>query len=229
MISLVVPSRRRPDRYKEMVESALDTANGHLQFITRLDEDDESYKSYPHYGPQIIARRGVLSDAWNDGARLADGDYIMMAADDLIFRTGGWDTLVEKAFQTLPDGIGLVHVNDGFQNERIATHPIITRQWYQTVTYLCPPYFTADYNDVWLHEVADAIGRRLYLPDVLVEHMHPDAGKSDFDIVYQEQRARRDNDNVAGVYESLADIRGRWVRRLQGAMWEQERSTSSNG
>ena len=35
--------------------------------------------------------------------------------------------------------------------------------WVETVGYFVPPYFSSDFNDTWLNEVADMIGRKIYL------------------------------------------------------------------
>lgn len=226
MISLIVPSRGRPQRFEQMWQSAVRTALEPIEVITYLDFDDETRAKYPVYGTQIVGSRTVLSQAWNIAAAQANGDMLMMAGDDLIFHTYGWDTIAKQRAWHYPDEIALIHTNDGYQNEQLATHPIVTRRWVEVVGTLCPPYFTADYNDVWLHEVASAVGRRIYCPDIYIEHVHPDAGKIETDLTYQEQRLRRYQDDMPRVYESYAVERQEWISKLVEAMWAQEPTNS---
>lgn len=80
-----------------------------------------------------------------------------------------------------------------------ATHPAITRTWYETVGRWTGPWFAADYGDKWIQDIADALGRRVFLPFV-TEHMHPVWGKAPYDDVYYANAARLTDENVAQIY-----------------------------
>lgn len=218
MITLVTPSRGRPQRFMQMWQSAITTATGPIECVLYLDDDDPMRESYPTFGTQVVGDRCVLSEAWNRAAERASGDLLMLCADDLMFRTTGWDRFIADAASAYDDGIVLVHTNDLFQGENLATHPVVSRAWVEAAGYFCPPYFTADFNDVWLHEVADMVGRRVWLPHVIIEHIHPVAGKTPWDQTYNEQRERKVADSMETVYERLRDERERWAERLREAM-----------
>lgn len=113
MISLAVPTRARPERFAEMYRSALETADGDVEVSAVLDEDDETRKDYPK-GPiyTIVPEGPVTTDLWNVAAYASHGEYVMLAADDILFRTKGWDTQVSEAFESWPDHIGMVYGND---------------------------------------------------------------------------------------------------------------------
>lgn len=215
-ISLLVPSRGRPERFAAMRHSAEVTAEGPIEFCVRLDRDDPRWHEYDLRDClTLVGDRGVLSQAWNDAAELAAGDLLMLAADDLIFRTTGWDTAVGEAVP--PDGIGLIYADDGFQHEQLATHPFLTRRWVSTVGTFVPPYFRAGHNDTWLHDVARRIDRAIYLPDVHIEHMHPTAGKSDMDATYAEQFVH--TADCERIFMDTEVEREEWAERLRGEMW----------
>jgi hypothetical protein len=209
---------------RRLVESIYATAATPVEVVFRLDLDDAaSIAEAVQLGMSgtvrhVAAERGVLSDLWNDAAAIATGDILMMCGDDIVFRTNGWDVRVAETFEQVPDRIALVFGNDLIQHERHATHPFIHRRWYEAVGYLTPNGFSCDWCDTWLNEVAVALGRRIYLPDVITEHMHPVAGKARLDESHRERLARGRRDNVRALYESREAERAVDIEKLKAVM-----------
>lgn len=200
-----------------MWATARETAEGPLELVTRLDDDDLA--DYPDLGDvRIVGPRGLLSAYWNECYAASSGEIVMHAGDDIRFRTVAWDTLVQAAFESVADRILFVHGDDGFQHERLGTHGFLHRRWVETLGYFVPPYFSSDYNDTWLTEVADSIGRRVYLPDVVTEHLHPNAGKGEWDQTHRERLERHGRDNVDSLYASLANARAEDAAKLTAVM-----------
>lgn len=212
MISLLLPSRNRPDTLMRMYRSALDTADGEIECIVAIDEDDESYEELfttPMKNMRLIKTpRQTLSKYWNDCYKRSSGEIVMHCGDDIIFRTKGWDTKVKEAFNEYDDKIVFVFGNDGsgVHDGRFGTHGFVSREWVETVGRFVPPYFSSDYNDTWLNDVAKLIGRHHHI-DILTEHMHPDLGKAEYDITHQERLKRHKQDNVELLYASLIEER----------------------
>lgn len=195
-----------------MWESALATAHGDVELVVRFDVDDPIGTTTGYYGmpgqvAPIIGPRTLLSACWNECADVAAGDILMHCGDDIRFRTDGWDALVADAFARWPDRLVFVHGRDGIHDDRLGTHGFVHRRWVDVVGYFVPPLFSSDYNDTWLNEVADLIGRRIYLPDVYTEHLHPTVGKGEWDRTHQERLERHARDGVDGLYQSK-----RWER-----------------
>lgn len=214
MISLVCPTRGRPDRFAEMVESAHTTAASpnRVQVVAYLDDDDPELGAYrntdhPLTVALLVGDRCVLSDAWNRAAQIANGSVLMLAADDLRFRSNGWDHAVEDCAESFPDGIALMYGRDGHADERMATHPFVTSRWVDTVGRFTAPYFVADYVDLWLHDVAKRVGRAVYLPQLLIEHMHPSFGKGEWDRTHEERIARAKVAGLPAVWNDTEDER----------------------
>jgi hypothetical protein len=222
-ISVLVPTRGRPANVRRLVESAYSTSDLPPQFVFYVDEDDPQRDETVHAavtaGAMItIGPRIVLSEMWNRCAEVASHDVMMHCGDDIVFRTSSWDSAILEVFDRFPDKLVLVHGDDGYQRGNIATHGFYHRNWVDTLGYFVPPYFSSDYNDLWLTEVADAIGRRVYLPNVYTEHMHPSAGKGELDQTHIERLARHNRDDVAGLYASLAQRRVEDAAKLRNAM-----------
>ena len=92
------------------------------------------------------------------------------------------------------DGGEAVHTQPNF-----ATHPIISRRWVEIQGCVTPPYFSCDYADTWLNDLANDLGRKRLLP-IFNEHMHWSLGKSPVDMTYVENRQRFQEDNVIEKY-----------------------------
>src|SRR6266496_5093210 len=105
MISLCVPTRGRPERFLQMLDSARRTAVGPFETVAHIDSDDRS--RYPTQ-PGVTYVRGkaprdkdglvMMSGLWTRAWENATGDIAMLAADDIMFETQGWDEQVERAF-----------------------------------------------------------------------------------------------------------------------------------
>jgi hypothetical protein len=222
-ISILCPTRGRPDNVKRLVESAM--VNAHrpdlLEFVFYVDDDDPTAEQVDLLGDLIKVVRGpriVLSACWNECYAVATGGILMQCGDDIVFRTARWDKMVRGQFEAYPDRIVLVHGEDGIQGKRVATHGFIHRTWVQVVGYFVPPLFASDYNDMWLTEVADQLGRRVYLSHLYTEHMHPVAGKGPLDRTHRERLDRHNRENCDQIWRDTVADRRRDAQKLLAYM-----------
>lgn len=222
MISLLVPSRGRPANIERLYLSARAThlAAGSFELIVRLDEDDPSLDAYPALGSivrYITGPRVVLSEMWNECWRQARGEIFWHGGDDVTFESHAWDRRVAEAFP--PDGIAFVHGDDlGGKGDQLGTHGFLRREWTDAVGTFVPPYFASDYNDLWLNDVGQAIGRRIYLPDVITEHHHFAFGKAPLDQTHQDRIDRHRHTNPEATWEATASERDAWADKLRAVM-----------
>jgi hypothetical protein len=225
MISVLIPTRKRPEQLRRVVESLKATVHGYSpQIVAYVDNDDSSYDAFKGYGRDVLFIQGpriVLSNMWNKCAEAACGDILMQGNDDIIFRTTGWDRIIEEEFAKFSDRIVMVHGSDGSNHDsgsgHFGPHPFISRQWMEALGYFTAPYFSSDYGDTWLNDLANAIGRRRYVP-LVVEHMHYIFGKAETDQTTSERLERHSQDNVAQLYSDLAALREIDIEKLKAAM-----------
>ena len=222
MISVICATRGRPHFMERVVKSARQAANGEIQFIWFIDEDDTESQLKAHElegrdkaPDMIVLPRGsvVLSETINICYKLAKADIVHLIGDDVVYRTKNWDKVVEAAFEECPDKILLCGAHDG-GNKDLITHPFLHRNWIEAVGRLVPPYFRDCYVDTWLNDVAKMLGRRRWLP-IFIEHMHYSSGKSEFDQTAQERVGKiSDFDESAIIFYEKREERMQEAHKL---------------
>lgn len=195
-LSILLPTRGRPDFANRLLESIADTAErpGELEVLFYIDADDP--ESLARIGRQGLAVKklcgppgcgiGVMTNVLYRESR---GAFVLLCGDDNVFRTPGWDARVRAEFARFPDGVALVYPNDLYQGEQICTAPFISREVCELMGGPCPPVYVSSYIDthllnIFVHLEHMGHKRRIYLPDVVLEHLHHLAGKAQFDETY---------------------------------------------
>lgn len=218
MIAILTPSRGRPDRFNEMVDAIHRTAWGDVEIYCGLDDDDHESYLLP-VGVKCLIRPRMQLAAWTNvlaEQAIADGATILASfGDDHRPRTAGWDETVTEAFDR--HGSGLIYTRDGLQDERLPTAPFWSADVIQALGWYFPPAQKHLYaDDFWL-AFARALDRCHYLPDVLIEHLHPSSGKSEADAINEDNDSHYDADRQA--FEAyLADGFEADVARVKAAL-----------
>lgn len=249
MISLLTPTRGRPNNMLRLCKSVEETAcdPNNIEIVFYIDTDDtkseEQFQEIWNAGFAVnvyawIGERTLMSNMWNECYKIGEGPIYMYCGDDIIFRTKKWDEEILKVFAEYKDKIVLVHGRDGFEespntsnwNEQLATHGFIHRNWVETVGYFFPPYFSCNVNDSWLSDVAIALNRKVYLPGVFTEHMHPSVcgkdgrPKASVDVTHQERLARGKKDNVQQIWKDSQHLVVRDIKLLADFIKERAQS-----
>jgi hypothetical protein len=218
-IAILCPTRKRVSSVERLINSALENASipELIEFIFYLDNDDletEDFLKNKNNVSFIKGERIVLSEMWNECSKIAKADIMMHCGDDIIFRTKNWDSLILDSFAKFDDKIIFVHGNDGYWEDKLGTHGFLHKNWVKTVGYFVPPYFSSDFNDTWLTEVSNMISRKVYVPELLTEHMHPAFGKGNWDVTHQERLERHKRDNPESLYNQFYSKRVEDAQKL---------------
>lgn len=178
MISLLCPTRGRPDRARQFLKSVLATQKGDNEILFGLQNDDPKLGEYSE---EIHSRATYFEptstvDYWNGLAEKAKGNLLTLIADDVIIRTKGWDVKFHAVQEQYPDGIYVITTQDGrgegFPPKNLpCPHPTISRTWYETLGYLTFPLLEHYYADTWNAKIAVELGRMINLYDVTFEHL----------------------------------------------------------
>jgi len=101
--------------------------------------------------------------------------------DDHRFRTIGWDKRVLETLETP----GVAVPNDGTHHGNIPTACFLSMVIPKALGWLALPTCTHLYIDNAWRSIGEAMAAYRYMPDVLVEHLHPTVGKSEWDAGYR--------------------------------------------
>ena len=187
---ILVPSRGRPAAAHELLDVVNATVSPFspvaLRFI--VDEGDETAGSYPIDHTWVVPG-GSMVIALNEGSQMAldvfpDAKAFAFMGDDHRPRTVDWDRSYIEALDAM-GGTGLVYGNDLLQGARIPTQGLLSTDIIRALGWFAPPGFRHLYvDDAWL-AIGNAINRTTYLPNVVVEHVHPMGGQVAWDEGYE--------------------------------------------
>lgn len=191
---VIVPSRGRPEAVARVARAWDDTGAwqaAELRFV--IDVDDPRFAEYERALSDLRIRRlsipqwlplvPKLNDAAILYARHFGFRYLAFAGDDHLPRTPGWAQDMTAALDAM--GTGIVYPNDGYQGEKLASTWAMTRDIVHALGRMVPAPVDHLYCDNSVMDLGRAVGRLAYLPDILIEHMHPVARKAPTDEQYE--------------------------------------------
>lgn len=201
-ISLVLPTRSRPELVARLLESIAQTAErpDRMEVVLYLDRDDTPSHQIDHPSLRLVkiigppAKMGVMTRAC---FTKSIGRYVMLINDDVICRTARWDTVILDAFGRFADDVALVWCDDRYRGSAIPSFPALSRKVCELMGSICPAGYSRDYIDTHIFDIfkkLSAMGhdRLVYLPSIVIEHMHHEAGKGRFDTTYIKARQQAD-------------------------------------
>lgn len=231
----IVPSRGRPEAARTVAAAFKATCTAATSLVFAVDADDPrlgDYLSPPPGTPGLCAitvisqQASSMVEALNMFAmrrlRVAPPFAVAFMGDDHLPRTVGWD---EKYLTALHDlGTGIVYGDDLLQGRDLPTQCAMTSDIIRALGYMAPPALTHLYVDNFWLSLGNKAGCIRYLPDVIVEHRHPAAGKAAIDAGYERvnSSAMYDRDEAAwlayiesgefnGAVAKVAALRGAHV------------------
>lgn len=173
LISVIHPSRSRPDRSKKTVTNWLSKAGCHVEMIVSIDSDDHHKDQYlsqysSTYAHVITNHNKSAIEAINAGAKFATGDILIVASDD----TDCGDNWALKILElTKGKRDWLLSCQDGIQDHRIITMPCMDRTYYNRFGYIYYPGYEHMVADEELTKVGEIL-RRVIKCDLLFPHKH---------------------------------------------------------
>jgi hypothetical protein len=223
LISFLVPTRGRPALVERLFTSLTKMTSrlGRVEVILYVDEDDvESH----HLVSEDMAVTRIIGPRMSMGSyntaclAKARGDIIILANDDMVMRTPGWDDRIAQVAAAFADGIYLAYCNDLFK-KNVCTFPIISRRTCELLVEPYPAAYQGAFIDTHLWDLFKRVqhagfDRIRYLHDVVFEHLHFRTGKAVRDATYLERGRFEDDPTFIG----MAPARSAGAKRLLHAL-----------
>lgn len=164
-ITLLCPTHGRPEQFKRMCESVKSS------LYARVITSNE----FPEFMPTV--------HKWNTLAQAALEDknnkLFMLAADDIIFETPGWDGALLDHYNALENKIHVYALGDSRDPDG-TPHPIVSREYMEAMGYFLPPLFLHWFVDTWTVAIGKSSGTFTHFRDFKVTHDKPsDQGQPD--------------------------------------------------
>jgi hypothetical protein len=188
---MVCPSRNRPHNAEALWESWQTTTTGAADLLFAVDDDDPTLRHYQdvvggmpgvqlHVGPRLRMVGTLNAVAVANAPKYR---YLGFLGDDHRPRTRGFD---QRFAECLAGGTGFVYGNDLLQGENMPTAVAMTSDIVTALGYFAPPSMIHLCVDLCWLQWGKAIDRITYLPDVIIEHLHPAIGKATVDSGYED-------------------------------------------
>lgn len=203
-LAVIVPTRERPHVITDVIKCFNETTyhdRADVALCLVVDDDDPTLPEYTavvdnFFSAQLLTvppglhMIGALNYVATAMAALNYAKIIGFMGDDHRPRTWAWDRRIVWALTESP---GVAYGNDLLQGATLATAVFITSDVIRRLGYMAPVGLWHLYADNYWIE----LGRETnltYLDDVIIEHVHPAAGKAEMDDRYRAV-------NAAGIYE----------------------------
>jgi len=204
-VLVIVPTRARSGSLPDFYESFINSSEI-SDLVLGLDDDDAS--SYPKIDGVLyeinprLGMNGTLNFIANKYA--GEYEYLAFMGDDHRTRTPGWDTKLVETISNFSNGIA--YGNDLFQGENLPTAVLLDSNIVRTLGFMAPPNQKHLYLDNFWKDLGKRLGTLRYSDEVIIEHMHYLAGKSQEDAGYIEvnNSAMYEHDRIA--YEEYQKI-----------------------
>lgn len=222
-LAVIVPTRGRPGNAFRLLQ-AWKTTGAVCDLWFAVDQDDPQladYQSADLWAHAMVCKSDGMAAVLNEtAARVvhAGRRYVGFMGDDHLPTTTRWDHRIVAELDRL--GTGIVYGNDLMQGERLPTAVFMTADIVRTLGYMCPPGFRHLYLDNCWKTWGEQLGRLAYLSDVVIEHLHPQAGgKAEWDSGYERVNSGEvwDHDGRAWVLYQAGQLQAD-VEKLRGLL-----------
>ena len=190
---VIIPSRSRPESIERAVKAVKE--NSILSDICVAIDDDQS-DLYPRLDGVIyevnprLRMNGTLNLVANKYADKYETIFFM--GDDHLPSTHQWDHFLSGAIAS--KGYGLAYGNDLFQGKNLATAVMMSTNIIRSFGFMAPPKLVHLFMDNFWMLLGMDLNAIWYFDDVIIEHLHFLAGKSQVDAGYIEN-----NSNEVGL------------------------------
>lgn len=186
MISVLTPSRGRPEALLTSIQSILETANNpdDVEILVAVDPD-ECYDSrlYPNtkiwVAPERYGYRG-MNKYLNGLAELAQGDWLLNWNDDATMLTPGWDHIL----MALDSNVLVAGLQDNFPTD-LTCFPAVNHRAVKALGEFC---IDTPHVDTWWQDIGHLSGR-FQAVAIHVHHDRFDLTGNNNDTTWQEGRS----------------------------------------
>lgn len=185
------------------------SAGAKFEYIFAVDQDDATAPKLLAELSEMRATDGVVTcepgggivKAINAAAAKATGRILIMAADDCE-PPPGWDQLIRAALAGQLHAPRLLWTSDGYTDQPVITHPIMTRALYEANGgwFFCPEYPHL-FCDTELTQRAIAAHQVIDARHIVLKHQHPMFTKAAPDALHLARNSKEAWSTGAAIFQ----------------------------
>lgn len=193
-LAVVIPTRGRPENAARLAEAFRVTSTLGALPVFVVDEDDPALPGYKELMRERAIDRLFIYGVTEGGQGLCmplnyvarrwstQVDYIGFMGDDHLPRTRGWDAQMAGELDSLEPRIA--YGNDLLQGANLPTAVFMQSRMIRAMGIMAPQCMRHLYLDNFWKHLGEQTGGLRYREDVVIEHLHPVAGKAAWDERY---------------------------------------------
>lgn len=219
LVSVLLPTRQRPQLVERSVLSLLTTAanSKQVEIIVAYDDDDSASRDFlnsaqwSQISQQFVCKtQTICCPKWGYAglhnyftamAQQARGSWFMIWNDDAVMETAGWDQEILKN----KNYTGMLHMNTRNFPASLCLFPLIPRVWLD----LFGEISLHQLNDSWVQDICREADAVRMIP-VTVFHDRYDATGNNLDATYQ----NRQYGKKLYRHQSMQAVRSEWAAKL---------------
>jgi hypothetical protein len=198
---IIVPSRNRVNNVERLVKGIKETS---LISDVMIGLDEDNHDIYPRFNGVIYEVNEPTDKRMNGVLNLLSTRYsnmyktITFMGDDHLPKTYGWD---KKLYAPIEEkGYGVSYGNDLFQGKNLPTAVMMSSNIIKCLGFMSPPEQVHMFLDNFWKALGEKINSLFYFDNVIIEHLHAYAGKSELDEMYQSVNNSEIADNDGKKY-----------------------------
>lgn len=218
-VSVLVPTRGRPEWLARANESLRESATCPVEFVIGVDTDDETMDRYEVEADEVIVRfderHGYrhLYRYYNRLAEIARAPWLFLWNDDTVMETPCWTQILDAAIAEHGDQVVFNPTGNMGRFDDQVFFPIFPASYVEVTGHVS----LSPHVDTWIQEVVRPLGRLIPI-DLYVNHQRPDlAGDVAVDATFLEGREGFAHDVLWGVEQT--QVRAAERERLRQAGW----------
>lgn len=186
---MIIPSRSRAHAARQAAASAIihrSSLDTRVLVVVDGDADPEYDRCTNGFDGVEVLRYtqwrgmvGTLNLALGTVGRWTT--HVGFMGDDHRVQTPGWDTELMKSAGPW----GVAYGDDLNMGERLPTAVVMATNITRALGYMAPPDLGHLYVDNFWRDLGERLGALAYRDDIVIEHMHPTVGKSEWDAQYR--------------------------------------------
>jgi hypothetical protein len=158
-----------------------------IEYVFAIDDDDaKSVRLLADYSHVVAPAGGRMIRPINMGARVATGDILITAMDDVV-APKDWDSSIRERLPSPRETHAVLAVSDGHRKDRLLVTYILTRPRYESQANILDPAYEL-YGVYVDNEFTDRAYRDKVVIeafDLVFEHDHPSFRGGELDEIYQ--------------------------------------------